>query len=72
MAPLSTIPNWAREFEAWTDMNYILYQVRLANECSPLKWMSNKIKKKGRNVDRDMIRQYEWHFQDDRGMCKID
>ncbi|KAG8231203.1 hypothetical protein J437_LFUL010900 [Ladona fulva] len=25
VAPLSTIPNWQREFEAWTDMNVIVY-----------------------------------------------
>ncbi|XP_045520347.1 chromodomain-helicase-DNA-binding protein 7-like [Pieris brassicae] len=25
IAPLSTIPNWQREFEAWTDMNVIVY-----------------------------------------------
>ena len=25
IAPLSTIPNWQREFEAWTDMNVIIY-----------------------------------------------
>lgn len=25
IAPLSTIPNWQREFEAWTDLNVIVY-----------------------------------------------
>ncbi|KAG7311586.1 hypothetical protein JYU34_002634 [Plutella xylostella] len=25
IAPLSTIPNWQREFEGWTDMNVIVY-----------------------------------------------
>ena len=25
IAPLSTIPNWQREFELWTDMNVIVY-----------------------------------------------
>lgn len=25
IAPLSTIPNWQREFESWTDMNVIVY-----------------------------------------------
>lgn len=25
IAPLSTIPNWQREFEAWTDMNVVVY-----------------------------------------------
>jgi chromodomain-helicase-DNA-binding protein 7 len=25
VAPLSTIPNWQREFEAWTDMNVVVY-----------------------------------------------
>lgn len=25
IAPLSTIPNWQREFEGWTDMNIIVY-----------------------------------------------
>ena len=25
IAPLSTIPNWQREFELWTDMNVIIY-----------------------------------------------
>ncbi|KAL5021350.1 hypothetical protein ScPMuIL_000505 [Solemya velum] len=25
IAPLSTIPNWQREFETWTDMNVIVY-----------------------------------------------
>lgn len=25
IAPLSTIPNWQREFEAWTEMNVIVY-----------------------------------------------
>lgn len=25
IAPLSTIPNWQREFESWTDMNIIVY-----------------------------------------------
>lgn len=25
IAPLSTIPNWQREFEAWTDLNIIVY-----------------------------------------------
>ena len=25
IAPLSTIPNWQREFEVWTDMNVIVY-----------------------------------------------
>ena len=25
IAPLSTIPNWQREFETWTDMNAIVY-----------------------------------------------
>eukprot|EP01102_Stenamoeba_stenopodia_P011177 TRINITY_DN341_c0_g2_i3.p1 TRINITY_DN341_c0_g2~~TRINITY_DN341_c0_g2_i3.p1 ORF type:complete len:817 (+),score=280.73 TRINITY_DN341_c0_g2_i3:2550-5000(+) len=27
----------------------------------------NYILYQGRNIDREMIRQYEWHFQDDRG-----
>ncbi|CAB3373521.1 Hypothetical predicted protein [Cloeon dipterum] len=25
VAPLSTIPNWQREFEAWTDLNVVVY-----------------------------------------------
>lgn len=25
IAPLSTIPNWQREFEGWTDLNVIVY-----------------------------------------------
>ncbi|XP_037928095.1 uncharacterized protein LOC119662531 isoform X3 [Teleopsis dalmanni] len=25
IAPLSTIPNWQREFESWTDMNVVVY-----------------------------------------------
>ena len=25
IAPLSTIPNWQREFEAWTDLNVVVY-----------------------------------------------
>ncbi len=25
IAPLSTIPNWQREFELWSDMNVIVY-----------------------------------------------
>lgn len=25
IAPLSTIPNWQREFESWTDMNIVVY-----------------------------------------------
>lgn len=25
VAPLSTIPNWQREFESWTDMNVVVY-----------------------------------------------
>jgi len=25
IAPLSTIPNWQREFEMWTDMNAVVY-----------------------------------------------
>lgn len=25
IAPLSTIPNWQREFETWTDMNVLVY-----------------------------------------------
>lgn len=25
IAPLSTIPNWQREFEGWTDHNVIVY-----------------------------------------------
>lgn len=30
VAPLSTIANWQREFEAWTDMNVIVYHGRQA------------------------------------------
>lgn len=25
IAPLSTIPNWQREFEAWTELNVVVY-----------------------------------------------
>lgn len=25
IAPLSTIPNWQREFESWTDLNVVVY-----------------------------------------------
>lgn len=25
IAPLSTIPNWQREFEGWTDLNVVVY-----------------------------------------------
>jgi SNF2 family DNA or RNA helicase len=28
IAPLSTIPNWQREFETWTDINVIVYHGR--------------------------------------------
>jgi len=28
IAPLSTIANWQREFEAWTDLNVVVYHGR--------------------------------------------
>jgi SNF2 family DNA or RNA helicase len=37
VAPLSTIANWQREFENWTDMNVVVYlgacPARLAGRC---------------------------------------
>jgi chromodomain-helicase-DNA-binding protein 7 len=29
VCPLSTMPHWTREFEGWTDMNVLIYQVSL-------------------------------------------
>jgi chromodomain-helicase-DNA-binding protein 7 len=27
VVPLSTLPHWQREFEAWSDLNVVVYQV---------------------------------------------
>lgn len=32
IAPLSTIPNWQREFESWTDMNIVVYHGSLTSK----------------------------------------
>jgi len=33
IVPLSTLGNWQREFEAWTDLNVIVYHGSSASRC---------------------------------------
>lgn len=35
VAPLSTIANWQREYETWTEMNVITYHGRYAQQLDP-------------------------------------
>uniref|UniRef100_A0A914V259 Helicase ATP-binding domain-containing protein n=2 Tax=Plectus sambesii TaxID=2011161 RepID=A0A914V259_9BILA len=48
VAPLSTIHNWEREFETWSDINAVVYH--------------------GTSASRQMIRDYEMYFHDDKGI----
>ncbi|XP_014669960.1 PREDICTED: chromodomain-helicase-DNA-binding protein 7-like [Priapulus caudatus] len=47
IAPLSTIPNWQREFETWSDINTIVYH--------------------GTAASRNMIREYEMYYKNEKG-----
>jgi len=50
IVPLSTVGNWQREFEAWTDLNVIVYHGSMAS--------------------RNMLRQYEMYYLDDK-VCDL-
>lgn len=52
IVPLSTVGNWQREFEAWTDINVIVYHGSMAS--------------------RNMLRQYEMYYLDDKGNRRTD
>ncbi|KAK3760063.1 hypothetical protein RRG08_064733 [Elysia crispata] len=47
IVPLSTVGNWQREFETWTDMNVVVYH--------------------GTTLSRNMIKEYELFYKDDKG-----
>ena len=46
IVPLSTLGHWQREFEAWTDLNAIVYH--------------------GSAASRNMLKEYEMYYKDDR------
>ncbi|GFN77130.1 chromodomain-helicase-DNA-binding protein 7, partial [Plakobranchus ocellatus] len=47
IVPLSTVGNWQREFETWTDMNVVVYH--------------------GTTLSRNMIKEYELFYKDEKG-----
>ncbi|UYV81184.1 CHD7 [Cordylochernes scorpioides] len=57
IAPLSTISNWQREFETWTDINAITYHGSIS-ECGQYCVYSSQ----GRN----MIQEYEMYYKNEK------
>ena len=47
IVPLSTVGNWQKEFERWTDMNVVVFH--------------------GSSMSRDMLKEYELFYKDDKG-----
>ena len=41
IVPLSTITNWQREFEAWSDFNIIVYHGRYVHKCKLISCVIN-------------------------------